>query len=635
MRMLDPATVRGLTIGAVAVGGWFAAYAACLLVTRPREPQPGPPTQDFGGPEPPAVVSLLVNGWEVTEDAVESTLIDLAARRFLEFRQPGADPVQTTIHLRHPDPAALATLNGYERRVYDRVVGLAVNGVVPLTALTFRNEGQNAAWWKRMQADVVADARRRGLSQPRLPSALTGLLVSAAMAAGAAVGIAVSLVDMGGHRGGGVGIGLGFVTFALLTGLVGLGRGERDTAGGREVAGRWLGLRAFLRGDESFADLPPAAVAVWDRYLSYGDAVGATRVCSAVIDLGMGDRRRVWSSFGGSWHRVRVSYPHFWGRYGQRAVLIIVRALGTLVLGALVLRYQHRSVDLASELLPAVMSTVDLFGTLLGVGLLARGGYRLVRAIVDIAAPVTFTGEVLWEQPWKSRAAGENRPAVPWLYHLAVDDGSGERSTAWALPSELYGSYQVGDVVRCTVRRWSRRVLELTVVAPGSAQRLATAELAYAQLPGGQPHGQPAGAGAAPSVAAGIAALLSAQDVARAVGRPVTATAPSTAGPMSVAWFRTVDADAPVVSLVITHGIAGRLLIRALRRATPLPGIGEEAYARGGAAAARLGDLVVTVTVHNGAISADPRQAPLLLSTAVSRIPGWAAPQAAPGGAPR
>src|SRR5439155_20434666 len=119
----------------------------------------------------------------------------------------------------------------------------------------------------------------------------------------------------------------------------------RDTPAGREVAGRWLGLRAYLRGDESFANLPPSAVAVWDRYLSYGDAVGATRVCSAVIDLGMGNRKRVWSSFGGTWHRVRVRYPKVWGRYGAKATPLIVWAVVNLALGFAVLRYRHVVTD--------------------------------------------------------------------------------------------------------------------------------------------------------------------------------------------------------------------------------------------------------------------------------------------------
>src|SRR2546421_3888754 len=106
-------------------------------------------------------------------------------------------------------------------------------------------------------------------------------------------------------------------------------------------------MRAYLRGDESFAELPPAAVTVWDRYLSYGDAVGATRVCSAVIDLGMGNRKRVWSSFGGTWHRVRVRYPSFWPRYGKTATRLIVRGVLFSGLGFLLLYYWARGVAAA------------------------------------------------------------------------------------------------------------------------------------------------------------------------------------------------------------------------------------------------------------------------------------------------
>src|SRR5690242_10125353 len=81
------------------VGVWVVAYLLALLVTRPARPEPAAPTQDLG-PEPPAVASLLAAGWVVTEDAGEATLIDLAARRYLEFRQPGNDPAQTTVHVR-------------------------------------------------------------------------------------------------------------------------------------------------------------------------------------------------------------------------------------------------------------------------------------------------------------------------------------------------------------------------------------------------------------------------------------------------------------------------------------------------------------------------------------------------------
>ena len=46
---------------------------------------------------------------------------------------------------------------------------------------------------------------------------------------------------------------------------------------GQDAASRWLGVRHFLSGDDAFDSLPPAAVAVWDRYLAYAAAMGVAR----------------------------------------------------------------------------------------------------------------------------------------------------------------------------------------------------------------------------------------------------------------------------------------------------------------------------------------------------------------------
>src|SRR5258705_13439461 len=129
--MVTSKHVLAVLLGVGSVGVWFALYGLALLITRPARPQPAPATQDLPGTEPPAVVSLLASRWDLTEDAAEATLIDLAARRFLEFRQPANDPAQTTIHVRDPSPSGL---NAYEQRIFDRVARLAVDGGLPLTA---------------------------------------------------------------------------------------------------------------------------------------------------------------------------------------------------------------------------------------------------------------------------------------------------------------------------------------------------------------------------------------------------------------------------------------------------------------------------------------------------------------------
>src|SRR5205823_10264277 len=99
-------------------------------------------------------------------------------------------------------------------------------------------------------------------------------------------------------------------------------------------------------------------------------------------------------------------------------------------LGIAVLRYRHLVTDRTPDL-------ADLVILLIGAGLVLRGGYRLVRAVVDLATPLTLTGEVLWTEVWRSTKSSQNSESRPWLYYLAVDDGSDGRTTAWGLPDEL------------------------------------------------------------------------------------------------------------------------------------------------------------------------------------------------------
>lgn len=454
-----------LGLAAVSLALFAAGYGIALLATRPARPPAGPATPDLGE-EPPAVVNLLGNRWRPTEDAAEATLLDLAARRIIELRQPANDPMHTTIHLRDGGPPG--ELLGYERQVLDRIRGLAVGGVIPVTALTFRNQHQANAWNRRLRREVVAEARNRGLSRRRFgPRVLAALgVVSTVATAGlvlATVRYAVRDEATDLRSAVAVGIfGLGLVSWLLTS-----HRGERDTEAGRAAAARWLGVRDWLRAHEEFADLPPAAVAVWDRYLPYGAALGVTHTASAVLDLGMGDRRRVWSSYGGRWRRVRVRYPRFWRRYGRTVPSLLLAALLTALAGGLLVRY-HR---LPAEFDPPshAASTAALW---LGVMLLIRGGYRAVRSLVDMATTRTITGEVLWLEVWRTRSQGKNRPSVPWLHYLAVDDGTGDRTASWALPHGTTGPRcRDGDTVTIRVRPWSRRVAELTVVERGRAHQ--------------------------------------------------------------------------------------------------------------------------------------------------------------------
>ncbi|MEV6816179.1 hypothetical protein [Micromonospora sp. NPDC051296] len=590
---MDPRLLLDLAVSVAALAGWFVVYGLVRLVTRPASPAPAPATMELGA-EPPALVSLLVNRWAVTEDAAESTLLDLAARGFIELRQPGNDPMQTTLHLPAVPPDD-GGLRPYERRVLDRVRGLAVNGVVPLTALTFRDGARAKAWNKRLRAQVVADARAAGLSRRRFGPAVTTLLGAAALVAAVGVGLAAFHYGTWHPQDDNPGLAAGFVTFAVLSTIAGVSPGERDTALGRQVAARWLGVRDWLRGHEQFDELPPASVAIWDRYLGYGAAVGATRLASAVLDLGMGDRTLVWSSYGGTWHRVRVRYPRFSARYGQTLPKLLLRAAINIVVGVFLLKIFGSSFDLV----PSTTDQAARIFTFVADGIvvlallsLVSGSYTAVRGVADLVTERTITGEVLWLEVWRSTSQGENQPARPWLHYLAVDDGTGDRTTAWGLPSQWAGGCHDGDTVTVRVRPWSRRVVSMSVVGHGRSRSLVEPAVADETddlpVPG---RGGPAGS-------VEPAALFTVEEVGQALGLPVRAAERlDLPGPLAGAQFRAAGDGQPVLNVQTVGGAAGRWIWRLNSQGQALPGIGDGAYAAGERAVLRVGDSTVLVTV--------------------------------------
>jgi hypothetical protein len=639
---------------AVPPAAWFGVYGLALAVTRPWMPDAAPATEDLGT-EPPAVVSLVVNRWEVTEDAAESTLLDLAARHYLEFRQPGNDPKQTTVHVRDPNPTGL---NAYEQRVFSRVNALAQGGVVPLTALTFRDASRSSAWAKRLTAEVIADARSHGLSRRRFGPRVLGVLTAAAAAAaiGTALAVAYWLSKQHSHSTGSAALWVGVVSFGVLTSISGRPHGERDTPAGRDVAARWLGVRAWLRGHEAFADLPPAAVTVWDRYLSYGAAVGATRVSSAVIDLGMGNRKRVWSSYAGpsatpSWHRVRVHYPRFWPRYGKTAPRLVLRAIIAAIVGVLLIRYWYHAVGSVFSSVPQASAAASYATLIKGIGLvvgivaLGYGIYAFVRTIIDLAAPRTVTGEVVWQEVWRRTSHGD--ASAPVLYYLAVDDGSGDATRAWALPSAMSHMCNNTDVVTIVVRRWSRRVVTATVVARSPSTRLAQTDavatsgtdedlIATAMgIPTARSSSAAAGslAGLIGSMVTPAGPLLTADEVGAALGVPVALRdRRSPSGPVPVEISEFTGPDGSVVLTVMHSGgmIARMAMRRDSRQSEAIAGVGDEARGGPGWVAARRGDDVLLLRLGRTVRAAPPANLAHLASMATSRLPANLTPSGEP-----
>ena len=448
----------GIAAG-VAVVAWLLLLAVLATISRPRRPDPAPASMELGGDEPPAVAGMLARGWRVGRDAVPATLLDLAARKVVAIEQVSSERFVVRLG---PQPTGGAGLTTYEAQVLRHVEDLAgADRTVPCEALTTGPEGESASWRKRFDDAVRKDARARGLSRGRWSAWMTLVLGVTALAPAllAAGAVVAAPNDTSGTKsddnpiGAFIGIAA-LVEFGLLA-IPGNMRAERDTPKGRDAAARWLGLREYLGEDGAFADAPPAAVAIWDRYLAYGAALGVAAGAVRALPLGAESDTEAWSAYGGRWRKVEIDYPKRvppgWGRHPALATAI---ALASLAAGLFAARILFPALaDLSSRVLD---STRDQAGfqplDLLAAALIAipalvtgawllRAGFMLVAAVPDLAGRTTVEGVVLRIR------THDQQP------YVAVDDGTGDHVRAWIVEPGVLNSAGLvqGSHVRATV----------------------------------------------------------------------------------------------------------------------------------------------------------------------------------------
>src|SRR5262245_9501287 len=247
-----------LVAGFVATGLWLLLALAIRIIRAPDTPAESPATMDLGQ-ESPAIANLVTNDWKLTPEAVPGTLLDLAARGFVEFQQ--VQPGQFECRLRPKDEAGLTA---YEQRILALLRQKSAHGVVPTEALTTGPEDAADRWWKGFRKEVVGEAKAAGLSEDLWNAVSRTALTGAAFVPAVLFGIAIPVY-------GAIYSG---VFSALVTGaLWGAGR-QRSTPAGLEAASRWLGVKENLRHDSVFDSLPPTAIITWERYLGYGAALG-------------------------------------------------------------------------------------------------------------------------------------------------------------------------------------------------------------------------------------------------------------------------------------------------------------------------------------------------------------------------
>jgi hypothetical protein len=247
-------TVRGAVAVSTQVHAWMRDSG--------RLTRPAAPTPELGG-EPPALVNLLLTRGRSSRAAVRATVLDLAARGAVTLYQPDSDPAGTVITRMRPlaDELADASLTAYERRVLAEL--RAVPRGTRLSELPVLEATGRRRWHRQFRSEVQADARGRGLTY--LDTSIMSKTIAATF---------VPCTVMGFFAGLGAVLIIGYIVATIVV-------GERSrvwlTGDGRAVLGRWLGVRNWLQAHEVFADLPPAAVAVWGRYLAYGAAMDVIR----------------------------------------------------------------------------------------------------------------------------------------------------------------------------------------------------------------------------------------------------------------------------------------------------------------------------------------------------------------------
>jgi hypothetical protein len=457
---LSPLSVTLFVVAVLATLGWCAVVALAGRATRSPRITQCPPTTQLG-PESPAVVDLITGDWRLCErEAASATLLDLAARRVVTIEEIG--PALSLVRLRRG--VDTSELRPYETLVLDHVTRLAVDGVVATGALA---EGARnlRRWWKKFHREVIAEARRLGLSEPRLRGKQRAMLTAATALPGAAVAFWVASLPIDRTDPGGsllVGTWVGFVVCAMLSTRLSVSNAERGTAEGAAAAGRWLGVADHMATTGAFTERPAAAVTIWGRSMAYAAALGLTPMAVSSLPVSTeASATRAWSDYGGLWHPVEVRYgaDGFLGRFWGRRWLGGIRSAPFAAYFGFVL-------TIFAELAVALLLGWGWGGISLPVWAgAAAGAVPLSLALLDCVNRTRVEGQVVRSRTFE-RANSRSGSKAPREYWIALDDGQHRSVSAYATDADTWNTVREGDIVRAIVGPHLGWIYQVQVLTP-------------------------------------------------------------------------------------------------------------------------------------------------------------------------
>jgi hypothetical protein len=424
---------------------WYAGWS-----TRPRFDSPGaarrPAPLANGILEPPAVVAMLTNGYDVPRSAVAATTLDLAARGWVRLTTIEDELVVVT----RGNAATGDTLRPFEQQVLNHLAARAFNDVTSANTLAASHHRLDRRWWLRYGRAVVAQSQELGLSSRRytalelVPAAVAAFVGLVACWVGARGGEPVAVSESWKSRLVWVLALVALVALAWQTAMRVIGSAQRPTDLGVARSAAWIGYRGRLR-DRIPAHASVLAPPAQQIALAQASVMGVAEHVLDEIPVAPEDPHAAWSEAGGTPHVVRVRYPSRPG-YGQHplkvgAVGVVVFFASRWVRGFLNRVSDGESLQSLLDRAPGQVDLIEKIADLLAIACwlpIIWGAWAVLAGAIDSVATRERLGSVV-----RARRPVEVLPPLlvnvvkplaerdRFSTYLAVDDGKRSWITAW------------------------------------------------------------------------------------------------------------------------------------------------------------------------------------------------------------
>lgn len=243
-----------------------ALDAARRRLSRHRLEPKGVPQyeRELPSPDDPALVAALLGLSKMSPDGVAGTVLSLAERNAVTIEETG--PRTFTLTVKNASAAA----NPGESIVLEALAAAAgPDGRIDAPPL-WRGK---ATWWRAYRRDALGRAVQRGLLTHRFRR---GPVLLASIMTGIGLAIFFTLAQPA--------LFLPIVLLSIGAGLALAARGGLElTSEGAQLRAHWQAFGRQIADFTKIDEAPPATIALWGPYLSYGAALGLAKQTATAL----------------------------------------------------------------------------------------------------------------------------------------------------------------------------------------------------------------------------------------------------------------------------------------------------------------------------------------------------------------